>query len=747
MRSCLLVVGLVAACSRPTPGARLAAERTAPPQPQPPTAVAGRQTSPTPLPAPPPAASLRARTVEVTETRFGLTVSDPYRWMEGDANPEATAWIAAQGDQARDYLARLPGRETLLARIRELGNATGSISRVRQAGDKVFYFRTAPGEQLAKIMVREGGKVRVLADPAAFESAGGHASIDSFSPSPDGTKLAFNVSGGGAEVARTHVREVATGKDLPDRVERLFGGSAVTWLPDGSGFLYTQKAAPAPGIDQMLNAQVRLHVLATPSDQDVSVLGPGLTSIVIAPNELTVVTVSRGSRWVVAEVAGARSDARYLVAPLAALDRSGAGKTPWRTVSEYADGGQAAVVHGDRLYLLTHKAASNRQIVSVAVANPDLATARVEVPEDPRASITRMAAARDALYIQQMVNGRARLLRWPWRGEPTAIALPFDGWIGQLESEATRDGVMFGEQGWTRPLAYYAYDPARTTVAAAALATTSNADFTDIVANEVEAVSSDGTRVPLSILHRKDITRDGARPSIVQGYAGYAVSETPAFSPTSLAWLERGNVIAVCHGRGGGEKGQAWYEGGARENKMNGVHDFEACAQALVDARLSSPGHLFAQGGSMGGVLIGRAITDRPELFAAANIAVGMVNPLRLVVAKNGSTQFAEVGDPETEAGFRALHAMDPYQHVVSASYPATMFTIGLNDARVSPWMSGKMAARLQAMTTSGKPILIRVDKDAGHGMGSTRDQAFAERADVWSFFLAASGDPAFVPR
>jgi prolyl oligopeptidase len=167
----------------------------------------------------------------------------------------------------------------------------------------------------------------------------------------------------------------------------------------------------------------------------------------------------------------------------------------------------------------------------------------------------------------------------------------------------------------------------------------------------------------------------------------------------------------------------------------------------LIDARLSSPRHLFAQGGSMGGVLIGRAITDRPELFAAANIQVGIVNPLRLLAAKNGANQIPEVGDPETEAGFRALQAMDPYQHVASAAYPATMFTIGLNDARVSPWMSAKMAARMQAMTTSARPVLIRVDQDAGHGFGSTRDQAFAERADVWSFFLAASGDPAFAPR
>jgi prolyl oligopeptidase len=358
-----------------------------------------------------------------------------------------------------------------------------------------------------------------------------------------------------------------------------------------------------------------------------------------------------------------------------------------------------------------------------------------------------IAAARDALYLVKSVNGSARLLRWAWSGQPTEIALPFDGWIDELNTDPARDGVLFREQGWTRPPSYYTYDPGKRVVVADALVTETNAHFAGIVVDEVEATSSDGARVPLSIVRRGDIARDGARPTIVRGYGGYGVSQTPTFGPTRLAWLERGGVFAVCHTRGGGEKGRAWQVDGMQDRKMNGIHDLEACGQALIDARLTSPAHLFVQGGSMGGVLIGRAITDRPALFAAANIAVGVVNPLRLLVAKNGPTQIPEVGDPDTEAGFRALATMDPYQHVVAAAYPATIFTIGLNDARVSPWMTGKMAARMQALTTSGRPVAIRVDDDAGHGPGARRDQTFAADADVWSFFLAASGDPAFQPR
>jgi prolyl oligopeptidase len=736
MRAHCFVAVMVAGCGHRSPAAR--PEAASPP-------------APLGLASPAPAASsgrLLARTVDFTETRFGVTLTDPYRWMEGAENPEVRAWLIGEGERAHAYLARIPGRDALRARVLELGNATGAASGAQLVAGKLFYFKTAPGEQVAKIMVREAGKERVLVDPMTLQRGAGHASVDGFSPSPDGRKLAFNVAAGGSELAEARVVDVATGEQHPDRVERV-AGPYIAWLPDNSGFFYPQKAVPRPGVDPMLNRQVRLHLLGAPADHDVPVLASGLSGDVqIDPMEFLYVQVAPGSRWLLACTTGARSEVRYLIAPLAALDRSGAGKTPWRTVAEYADGiAEVIAAHGDRLYLLSTHAASNRRILSVPADHPDLAAARVELVEDPRASIVDFAGARDALYIVKMSEGRARLLRWAWRGQPTEIALPYAGWIDQLVTDPASDGALFDEQGWTQPAAYYGYDPRTSRVAPDALVTQGNVDYSAIVADEVAATSSDGTAVPMSILRRRDAARDGARPTIVYGYGGYGYSQTPSFSPARLAWLERDGVYAVCHVRGGSEKGHAWQVDGTHEHKMNGVHDLEACAQALIDAGLSSPAQLFAQGRSMGGVLIGRAITDRPDLFAAANIQVGILNPLRLHAATNGVTQIPEVGDPETEDGFRAVYAMDPYQHVEASPYPAMLFSIGLNDPRVSPWMTGKMAARMQAQTTSGRPVLIRVDADAGHGIGSTRDQVLAQRADEWSFLLAASGDPAFQPR
>jgi prolyl oligopeptidase len=251
--------------------------------------------------------------------------------------------------------------------------------------------------------------------------------------------------------------------------------------------------------------------------------------------------------------------------------------------------------------------------------------------------------------------------------------------------------------------------------------------------------------VPLTILHLANLALDGSHPTIVNGYGAYGSSQTPGFSATRLAWLERGGVIAVAHVRGGGEKGRAWQDDGSREHKMTGIRDVIACSEYLIAKKFTSAGKLAIEGGSAGGILMGRALTERPDLFAAAHIAVGMVDPLRMLAGENGANQKTELGDPETEAGYKAILEMDPYQHVKpNTPYPAVLFTVGLNDHRVPPWMTGKMAARMLASTSSKRPILVRVEGDAGHGIGSTRAQGYAERADVWSFLLSAFGDPEF---
>ncbi|MBA3540740.1 MAG: prolyl oligopeptidase family serine peptidase, partial [Deltaproteobacteria bacterium] len=415
-----------------------------------------------------------------------------------------------------------------------------------------------------------------------------------------------------------------------------------------------------------------------------------------------------------------------------------------RAVADRADLISDWAMHGDRLYLLSAKGASNRQLLSVPLADPDLAKARVEVAESPEIVLVGFAIARDGLYLRQMIEGRARIVRRPWRGgRDTTLALPFEGWIPGLASDDLADGVTFALQGWTRPSTIYAVRG--TTVVPTGLATTSSADYSNIQVDQVVVTSPDGARVPLSILRRKDLVLDGSHPTYLYGYGAYGASQTPGFNPSRLAWLERGGIAAIAHVRGGGEKGRAWQDTGTREHKLSGIRDFIACGEYLIAQKYTTASRLVAMGASMGGILVGRAVMERPDLFAAASIGAGIVNPIRILLAENGANQKVELGDPTTEAGYRSIATIDPYLHVrPNTKYPALIFTVGLNDHRVAPWMTAKLAARIQRATSSKQPILVRVETSAGHGIGSTADQYAAERADVWSVFLAITGDPAF---
>ena len=660
--------------------------------------------------------------------------------VSGHPNPRFSAWLDAQAAYATRTLAALPNRDALLARLDELGRGVSSVWGVTLVAGDRFHYIQGRDDELGKLAVQRHGTDRILVDPATLGAPGTHAAISGYSPSPDGTRVAYLVAQGGGEFCTLHVLDVATGKDLPDTIDRNWGENPPSWLPDGSGFFYKQLAPPAPGADPLENQVVKLHRLGQPVARDVLILGHAPDApLPLAPEEWPYVAATPGSPWLVASVGGAHSETRFAVAKLSELDTSGAAKTPWHVVAGYSDGVENAIVHGDRLYLQTYHGAPNRRIVSVPLAHPDLAHARVDLAEPADATITGEADARDALYVIVARDGTSKVLRWPWRGAATPLALPEAGSVFDLETDARRDGAVFQLETWTHPGAYLAYDPHARKVAPAGLASSSTADFSNIVAEDLEATSADGTKVPLTVLHEKDLALDGSHPTILYGYGGYGSSLTEGFGAHRLAWLERGGIYAYAHVRGGGERGRRWQDDGSREHKMNGVNDFIACAEALIAHRYTSPGKLGAMGVSMGGVLVGRALTARPDLFAAVDLGHGIVNPLRILEAENGANQKAELGDPATAEGYRSILEMDPYSHVAPhAAYPAVLFEVGANDHRVAPWMSGKMAARLLAATTSGRPILVRVDRDAGHGFGSTRDQAFAATADVYAFFLAA---------
>ena len=696
----------------------------------------------------PPAAPVR----EVTDAYFGTKVVDPYRWMENTKDPEFISWMKAQNDYTQAMLDRIPGRKELLARIKELDNAGTSVSAVQRAGDLYFYYKVKPGDDNRKLYVRDGleGTERLLFDPEKITTGGKHYSIDYFTPSLDGKYVAYGISPGGSEESVMYVIETATGKQLSDQIDRAqFGGP--TWLPDGRSFYYNrlQKLGPdAKPTDKYLKSRIYRHMLGTNPDEDQAVLGVGVSPLVtIADTEGPFITYSPASKYVLGIVTQfVRNEIMLYAAPLDAINGA---KTPWQKITDFSDDVTGFDVRGDDLYLLTHHGASRYKVIRTSVSKPDLAHADVIVPPSD-AVVTNLGVAKDALYVQLLDGGIGRLLRVPFeRGsKPQSIALPFDGTISALVTDPRLSGVLLQLTSWTKSPLWFAYDPKTGKLTDTKLRPPSPVDFSQIESVEVKAKAPDGTMIPLSIIYKRGIKRDGSHPTLLTGYGSYGITLNPSFSPTFLAWLERGGVYAVAHVRGGGEYGEDWHEAGRKLTKLNTITDFIACAQYLIDEKYTTPAHLSGSGTSAGGILIGGAITQRPDLFAAALDRVGVSDNLRIELTPNGPPNVPEFGSVTTAEGFKGLYAMSAYHHVKSGTvYPAVMLTTGINDPRVDSWQAAKMAARLQSATTSGKPILLRVDYDAGHGFGSTKSQSDVQLADEMSFLFWRLGVPEFQPR
>jgi prolyl oligopeptidase len=399
---------------------------------------------------------------------------------------------------------------------------------------------------------------------------------------------------------------------------------------------------------------------------------------------------------------------------------------------------QGFVLHGDTLYLLSMQGSPNGRVLALDLSKPDngLRDARVVLPMTDDV-LTGLAAARDALYVKRMRNGIDDVLRVEYRGGKTeTISMPFAGSIGSFAADPAVDGIVLNVQGWTTPGAGYAWTPAAK-LRPLGIADPSPSDYGMLTSTETEAVSADGTRVPLSIIHRKDVKLDGRNRALVSAYGGYGISQQPFFFPPTLEWVKAGGVFAVAHVRGGGEKGDAWHRGGQGANKRKGVEDFIACAQRLAKAGYTSPGRTALQAASMGGVLVGGAIVFDPGQFGVALVDVGVLNPVRLLAGKNGANQIGELGDPRAAEGLKALAAMDPYQNIrPGVAYPAVLLEVGLKDSRVPTWETGKFAARLRGATTSKRPIWIRTDAGEGHGAHSLAAVA-SRMADEYAFLDA----------
>lgn len=685
-------------------------------------------------------AQVRPPAVPFSETVFGDRVDDPYRWMESaDRAEDVRSFIRRSSEHSRAQLDALPGRARLRARVDAGMQAGVRYGAPYQVGALLFYTRTDPGAQFAKLVYRSAnGREHVLYDP---EGVNGRGAINSFSVAPDGKTVALHTAAGGAEVGPIWFIDVASGQTRMDRLEPVWGEFEVSWL-DGNTFAYTKMTQNGPGQDGMQNMRAFIRRLG--SSDEFPVLGAGVEGApTFQPQEFPFVGLADDTPWAIGVAGGARADRRLFVARRDALARSA---SAWRPIADYADQIASGGIQGDTLYLLSTKDVPNGRVLRLDLSrSQNLADAQVIVPTRRDVIMTGIVSVAGGLYIQGQTDGIGRLFYLADGARaPLEIRLPMRGLVTGLQEIEGGDGVTFAIQDWfTAPRAFRAAGARATPLG---LDSASYAGVRNARQLRETARSADGTAVPMDLLLPPAARAGRPMPMLVEAYGAYGsnVAE-PYYATNMFGLIESGGGVAFCGTRGGGERGRAWHEGGREANKPNAHADLIACAERLIQLGYTTPRQLTVLGTSAGGLLSPPAALRRPDLFAGLVANVAILNPTRLAVAPNGPNQFGEMGNPNEEAGYRALATQDSYRMLATArDMPDTMLVVGLNDNRVAPWFSAKFAARALERFGDRRLVLVRTDAEAGHGIGSARSTLVDTWTDIFAFTLNRAGAQGF---
>lgn len=576
---------------------------------------------------------------------------------------------------------------------------------------------------MPKLHIRDAAGERVLLDPAVV---GGDplASFGAIEIAPDCRSVAVQVSSGGSEVGRVHLFDIASGKELGPPIERIWGEGAASFVGKDK-VIYTQMAANPEG-------DPALGMTAVIANRDGSgataVLGNGM---LVAPEQFPIILTAEDEPFALGAAVGARVDNEFFLAPMGSLL---AGKPQWRQVVTLADRVTIALPRGKALYAMSSRDNPAGTILRYPLADDGTPGApEVIFAGSPERLVRDMRVAKAGIYVQTTRDGAAQLFFLPdGRSPAREVALPFEGSIFALAPDADGRGVSFGLTGWAQALT--AFHLAGGKLSETGLASGVWAGAADMAVTRMEAVSKDGTKVPLVVMRRKGAS--GRTPTIVEAYGGYGVdTAAPYYDRNGMAWLDRGGAQAYCGTRGGGERGRDWHEGGRGPNKPHAMEDLAACARTLTAAGIAPERGPLITGGSMGGALVPTAALSEPNAFGAQITMVGVVNASRIGFADNGANQFDEMGNPADPQQFRDLLAMDAYQMIASAKAPPppSPMTIGLNDRRVAPWMTAKWVARARAKWPDA-PIYLRGETDAGHGISTAEGVRRSEMSDIFAF-------------
>jgi len=685
-----------------------------------------------------------------SDTFFGTKVPDPYRWLENGKDPKVEAWSDAQNARTRAYLDALPGRAALHDKLMALTKATSpSYAKITARGPYVFALYVDPKLQQPMLVTlnakADPASRKMLVDPNALDKKGLTA-IDWYVASGDGSKVGVSLSQGGSENGTLHIYDTATGKEIDKPIANVqypTAGGAMAFAQGGKGFWYTRYPdASAPAADQHFNMQVYFHTLGADPKTDTLALSKadGLERISEVfldnrfdrPSILAMVQRGDGNTW-----------AYYVL-------KQGA---PALQIGTYDDNVVYATIGADdAVYGISRKGTSNGRIVKLKppFAKGGLANAPVLVAESDLAiqsggaeeQDVDLGLSKDRLFVRDVTGGPNDVRVFSLDGKPQG-KLPLPDIASNSEIEALADGtVLFDVSTYLRPRYYARWNPATGRADETALKMVSPVSYADAEVVRVFAPSKDGTKVPVTLIMKKGTKQDGSNPTLLYGYGGFGINQSPYFAGAFVRqWLDRGGIYAIANIRGGSEYGDSWHQNGMMTKKQNVFDDFAGAGQYLVDQKYTSHDKLAMRGGSNGGLLMGAVMTQHPGLARAVDSIAGVYDMVAWGHDNNGVFTATEYGSMKDPAQAKALLAYSPYQHVVKGTaYPAVMLSAGANDGRVNPLQSRKFAAALQAATSSGHPVFMRVSKNAGHGIGSSLDERVGLQTDELTFLFDQLG-------
>jgi prolyl oligopeptidase len=681
----------------------------------------------------------------VTDTYHGVAVVDPFRWLEDWNDPAVKAWSEAQNTYARAYLDKLPGRDQIRGRLKEiLAAKTTTHGNLQYRPGKLFAMRRQPPKEQPFLVIMPGPdkpeEARVLVDPSAIDAKGTTA-IDWYVPSPDGSLVAVSLSRNGSESGDIHVYDVATGKEVHEVIPRAQIGTAggdLAWAQDGKGFYYTRypRGDERPEADRDFYQQVYFHKLGTPTESDRYEIGKDFPRIV----ELRLTMHDQTGRLLVSAQNGDGGEFAFYV-------REPDGK--YRQVSTFKDRlVQAAFLPNGDLVAVSRQDAPRGKLLRIGT-DLEWKSARVMVPEGKDTIITdfygkpTVVATESRIYALYQLGGpsEVRVFDLDGKSQPGPKRPPVSA--AHNLTPLAGDDLLFAGTSYVEPAGQILFRAKTGETTTTPLNEKPPVSLNDIRVEREFATSKDGTKVPVNILIPKGVERDGKSPCLVSGYGGFNISIEPGFNPAFRVLFDHGMIVAIANLRGGAEFGEEWHDAGRLTRKQNVFDDFAAACQHMIDRKYTSHERLAIEGGSNGGLLMGATLTQHPDQMKCVVTHVGIYDMLRVELSSNGAFNVPEYGTVKNEEQFKALFGYSPYHHIRDGvKYPAVLFLTGANDPRVDPMQSRKMVARLQAVTASDAPILLRTSASTGHGAGTALSARVEELTDVYAFIFAQLGVP-----